>query len=107
MMTVREIENALRLAFDELVMVAPRDTGNLFRNALKLERVEEGVWRLYVDQDVAPYMKYTNENWNEFAPPLKGKKNPNESWWNDEIKEFMWRVATILNAKNTEDFINL
>lgn len=36
---------------------------------------------IYVDVFEAPYMKYTNEPWSTFKPPLRGKKNPNEGWW--------------------------
>ena len=59
----------------------PEDSGNLKLNGVTGVYLGNGKWRIYVDEEKAPYMKYTNENWNEFAPPLKGKQNPNEGWW--------------------------
>jgi hypothetical protein len=65
---------------------APRDTGNLEDNGVRFEWIDDGTFVIYVDEKIAPYMKYTNENWDLFKAPLHGKKNPNEAWWQDAIR---------------------
>lgn len=37
----------------------------------------------YVGNEQAYYMPYTNERW--ISPRWKGKKNPNEDWWDNAI----------------------
>lgn len=58
---------------------APYKTGNLRYNAINIEIVGN-TCKLYVDEKIAPYMKYTNEPWTN------GKKNPNEGWF-DRVAE--------------------
>ena len=66
---------------------APKDTGNLAYNAIKLVQVSEDHIKIYVDCDfktgIAPYMVYTNEPW--LSEKWRGKQNPNEHWWNNLI----------------------
>lgn len=67
---------------------APRDTGNLADNGVRYVWENEETFTIYIDDGnngIAPYMKYTNENWDLFRPPLHGKKNPNEAWWQDAV----------------------
>ena len=90
---------------------APRDTGNLAENALKLESKGKGVWELYVDTNVADYMKYTNEHWDqktikqgtyrkgEIRTVIRTWKNPNEGWWNREIETVIQMLAKMLNGE--------
>ena len=60
---------------------SPYRTGNL-RFLGVSSRVANGrELDIYVDMFEAPYMKYTNEPWSNFKPPLRGKQNPNEGWW--------------------------
>ncbi len=96
-MTTAQIERALYLHLAWLRSIAPYDTGNLSANAIKLERTGVREWRLYVDQNVAPYMPYTNEPWT--SPHWGGKQNPNEQWWNKSITEFMRRLVQSLGGE--------
>lgn len=66
-------------AVKELRGLAPYDTGNLALNAIKIEFPSQDVCRIYVDERIAPYMKFTTFPW--IAPKWHGKKNPNEGWW--------------------------
>ena len=68
----------------EIFLRAPKDTWNLARNALRVEWVGPDEARIYIDQDIAPYMPYTNEPW--VSPRWHGKPNPNEGWWQDCIE---------------------
>lgn len=78
--------------------VAPIDTGNLRYNAIRYEFVDEKTCKIYVDESIAPYMKYTNESWDNFAPPLQGKKNPNEKWWENKALPSVVRAIEELLA---------
>ena len=75
----KECEQMLRNA-------APYKTGNLRYNAIKIELIGN-VCRLYVDEEIAPYMKYTNEPWTN------GKKNPNEGWFDKAAEKIMRHIA--------------
>lgn len=65
-------------ALREQVFV-PYDTGNLKYNAIKGRWIDETTYRIYVDESVAPYMKFTNEVWTY-------RKNPNEKWFEKAVK---------------------
>ena len=71
-------------------------TGNLKYNALKVIKTPTGV-QLYVDEQVAPYMPYTNEKW--VSPKWKGAKNPNENWWENMAHSFINDLAKELKGK--------
>lgn len=78
-MTHADFKAACEFAFETLRDLAPYDTGNLARNAIKLEFVSRNVARIYVSEAIAPYMPYTNEPW--VAKKWNGHKNPNEGWF--------------------------
>ena len=59
--------------------ISPRDTGNLADNALTIEFPSKNTCYIYVDESIAPYMPFTTKPW--ISPRWRGKKNPNEGWW--------------------------
>lgn len=63
----------------QLRNLAPKDTGNLAYNAIKIEFPSPNVCHIYVDESIAPYMPFTTRPW--VHPRWHGKKNPNEGWW--------------------------
>ena len=74
----------------KLRALAPKDTGNLAYNGVRLVFVSKKEALLYIDETVAPYMPYTNEPW--LSPRWNGKKNPNEGWFDrsaEAIAEMM------------------
>ena len=71
---------------------APKDTRNLADNSIKVVWESDKVCKIYVDQKIAPYMPYTNEEW--ISPRWNGKKNPNEQWWNKIVIVTMNELAT-------------
>lgn len=74
----------------ELRDLAPKDTGNLANNAIRFEyKGNDAI--IYVNQDIAYYMPYTNEPW--ISPKWNGKKNPNEAWWNKAVDEIVHKLA--------------
>lgn len=78
-------------------MSAPKDTGNLAYNAIKYEFVNLNECHIYVDEAIAPYMPYTNEPW--ISPRWKGKKNPNEKWWQETVSEAIEYMIAYYNAQ--------
>lgn len=78
-MTDADFKATCESAFESLRELAPYDTGNLSRNAIKLEFVSAKEALIYVSKAIAPYMPYTNEPW--LSPYWNGKKNPNEGWF--------------------------
>lgn len=74
-----EFKKVCENAVAQLRGLAPYDTGNLSQNAIRIEFPSPSVCLIYVDEAIAPYMPFTNEPW--ISPKWKGKKNPNEGWW--------------------------
>lgn len=76
---------------------APRESGNLEDNAilLNMPSVQKGV--IFVDQNIAPYMPYTNEIW--LSPRWRGAKNPNEEWWNYDCEITIKKIADMLGGE--------
>lgn len=75
-------------ACEQVRAYAPKRTGNLAYNAVKVEQTNEGEWTIFVDEEIAPYMVFTNEPWG------KGT-NPNEGWF-DRVAEV---VAETIQAR--------
>lgn len=95
---------ALNKAHMILQAASPYDTGNLRYNAIKLESIGKNEWKLYIDENIAPYAKYTNEPW--IKPRGKYKQNvphnPNEGWFDEEIRYILLYLEIMLNGKLTE-----
>lgn len=71
-------------------------SGNMAFNALRYE-IEGDELVIYIDEDIAPYVYYTNEPW--LSPRWKGKANPNQGWWdNDFVPEFVRRLTAALGG---------
>ena len=83
-MTKQQFERLCMQAVQKVRECAPRDTGNLANNGVNYVWEDEKTFVIYVDEDVAPYMPFTNEPW--ISPKWNGKQNPNEAWWQDAVK---------------------
>lgn len=79
MVSSADFKAACELAVEEFRRLAPYDTGNLARNAIRIEFTTPDECHIYVDEVIAPYMPFTNEPW--ISPRWRGKQNPNEGWW--------------------------
>ncbi len=71
--------------------------GNMAFNAYKYVRTLPQETEVYVDQNIAPYVAYTNEPW--ISPRWHGKKNPNEGWWQRHADRFAQDLANKLGGK--------
>lgn len=79
-MTQAQFQRFCKDFYKSIHEYAPKDTRNLADNSIKVVWESDKVCKIYVDQRIAPYMPYTNEEW--ISPRWNGKKNPNEQWWN-------------------------
>lgn len=71
-------------------------TGNLKYNATKIKHMGD-TSSVFVDENVAPYVPYTNEPW--LSPKWRGAKNPNENWFEDFTKVFAEQLARELGGE--------
>lgn len=91
------IRRAFLRAVAEAKKTSPYKHGNLRRFGIK--SAENKDFLIYVDTKEAPYMKYTNEPWSNFSPPLRGKQNPNEGWWGRAAEAVAHSLAKDLKGK--------
>ena len=104
-MTVEKFQAACLYAFryvQRRIVPNPKtryitSTGNMALNAFKIEFPDNMTCRVWIDEDIAPYVFYTNEPW--VAARWHGKKNPNEGWWDRAVKDFVDKVAEYLDGE--------
>lgn len=96
-MSPQEFQQAVEHAVKYLRALAPRDTGNLEDNAIQFEYIDEDTARIFVNEDIAPYMPFTNEPW--LSPKWNGKKNPNEGWFDFAAEEIVEEIAQMFNGR--------
>jgi hypothetical protein len=99
------LEDRLRFAADYLYRVlkllAPKDTGNLSANAIRIVQVAPNEWNIIIGGELAPYALYTNEPW---ISARWGKKvNPNEGWIQRAISLAYPMIQTIMSGSISED----
>ena len=70
-------------------------TGNMKFNATKVEYLGK-TSRIFVDENIAPYVPYTNEPW--VSPRWNGTQNPNENWFDDFTLAFAQQLARELGG---------
>ena len=71
-------------------------TGNLRHNATKFEVRSATEFELFIDEDIAPYMPFTNEPW--ISPKWRGAKNPNEGWFPRAVLAYANALAAALGG---------
>ena len=93
-----------RLCYEALELVrqrCPRDTGNLRTHGINAVWIDEETFFIYVDEDVAPYMPYTNEPW--ISDKWKSASNPNEAWWEDATQIVMTYFMSHYDGERTDN----
>ena len=98
MTDAEKIQRAFLRAMAEARRVSPYRTGNLRLFGMSSRIANGHELDIYVNEKEAPYMKYTNESWSKFGPPLQGKKNPNEGWWEKVAKTAARSIARDLGG---------
>ncbi len=71
-------------------------TGNMAFNASKIKFGNKTA-EIYVDQTIAPYVPYTNEEW--LSPKWNGKKNPNKGWFEHSTFLVAKSLANLLDGR--------
>ena len=84
---------------------SPIDTGNLRYNATKSRFRSPKEYKIYIDNNIAPYMTFTNEPW--ISPKWKGAKNPNENWFEIAIETAIATVFPNSDVKLDGELIGL
>ena len=79
----------------------PVRTGNLKTNALQWSW-DGRRFHMWVNEGIAPYMVFTNEEW--ISKRWNGKKNPNQNWWNYACVYFRDLLETELQEATTRKF---
>lgn len=99
-MTLQEkLEQASKYLQSVLKLFAPKDTGNLSLNAIRLSQVAPNEWQIIIGGEIAPYAVYTNEKWQ--SQKWQGKRNPNEGWVERAIESAKPNLNLILGGKIT------
>ena len=83
-MTQREFESLFIQAMNSARKQSwfPKDTGNMAYNSFKAMWLGNNKFRMYFDNQVAPYVVYTNEPW-------KRGKNPNQYWIENRLMPYL------------------
>lgn len=85
-----------------LVASAPKDTGNLAHNGIRIIQ-DNGEWFVIIGGETAPYASATNEAWE--SEQWKGKQNPNEGWIEKTIENCLPTIRQIMSGTITEQEI--
>jgi hypothetical protein len=96
-MTLDEkLHEASRYLQSILKVYAPKDTGNLSLNAIRIVQIAPSKYQIIIGGEIAPYAVYTNAEWN--APRWAGKRNPNQNWVNRAIESAKPFLINILSG---------
>ena len=99
-MTLNEkLEQASKYLQQVLKVFAPKDTGNLSLNAIRIVQVAPSKYQIIIGGEIAPYAVYTNAEW--VAQRWAGKVNPNQGWVNRAIDTAKPVLMSILSGAIT------
>jgi hypothetical protein len=90
-----KLEQASKYLQQVLKIFAPKDTGNLSLNAIRVVQVAPSKYQIIIGGEIAPYAVYTNAEW--VAQRWSGKVNPNQGWVNraiDNAKPFLTQILS-------------
>lgn len=96
-MNAQGFEQMCMQVVKELRALAPKDTGNLAYNAIQFEWVDNRTFKIFVNEEIASYMPFTNEPW--LSPRWGGKKNPNEKWFNRASESVAVKAAQVVRGE--------
>jgi hypothetical protein len=91
-----KLEQASKYLQQILKIYAPKDTGNLSLNAIRVVNVAPSKWQIVIGGEIATYAVYTNEKW--IASRWAGKRNPNEGWVERAIESAKPYLTQILSG---------
>jgi len=104
-MTLNEkLEQASKYLQQVLKVFAPKDTGNLSLNAIRIVQVAPSKYQIIIGGEIAPYAVFTNAEW--VAQRWAGKVNPNQGWVNRAIDNAKPVLMSILSGAITLDEID-
>jgi hypothetical protein len=96
-MTLDEkLHEASRYLQSILKVYAPKDTGNLSLNAIRIVQVAPSKYQIIIGGEIAPYAVFTNADW--ISPRWAGKRNPNQNWVGRAIESAKPFLINILSG---------
>ena len=84
-----------------------KSTGNLATHGVAFEPIDQRTFKIYIDENQAPYMPFTNEPWDiriikqgtgrkgETRTVIRTWKNPNEGWFDKSALKLAQLAAHI------------
>ena len=99
-----KLEQASKYLQQVLKIFAPKDTGNLSLNGIRIVQVAPSKYQIIIGGEIAPYAVYTNAEW--VAQRWGGKVNPNQGWVNRAIDNAKPVLMSILSGAITLDEID-
>lgn len=112
-MTHEDLVSIGRECVEIIKRMSPIKTGNLRYNAIRFEMPDERTFKIFVDENIAPYMPYTNEVWRRkiikmgnFLPGqvverMRTWNNPNEGWFDRAVRTAILYVQQRLGGTLT------
>lgn len=107
-MNAQEFEQMCMILVKQLRWYAPnpetreegKSTGNLAFHGVDFEWIDQSTCKIFINEDQAPYMPFTNEPW--ISPRWNGKKNPNEKWFDKSALKLAQLAAKISKGELQE-----
>lgn len=87
------------IILSHLRVYCPIDTGALSASITS----DNNTFVITIGDEDVQYAPFTNESWDNFDPPLKGHKNPNEGWIDRALQSALPVVDQMLSGAITED----
>lgn len=99
MNTNQRVDLAVQKAVEviRVLEIIPHDTDNLRKVAFSMERMSKNKWRVFINDEKAPYAVYVNEPW--ISPKWNGKDNPNEGFWDEVVEKLAEIIKNKINGK--------
>lgn len=88
-----EIENKIKTAVGVARILIPKDTGNMRYNSLKLRKVDDMTYEVYMDLNVALYVPYVNEHLDGHHT---AKQLANEEFWERVVQGIFNQLKSTL-----------
>ena len=90
-----EIENKIKTAVSVSRVIIPKETGNMRYNSLKLKKVNDTTYEVYMDLKIAPYAPYVNERLDGHHT---AKQLYNEDFWERVVQSIFNQLKSTLSG---------
>ena len=88
-MNAPKFNNICSRIYDQIRARTPYDTGNLYNNATKIQRLGDAKIKIFVDESIAPYFKYVNNS----TRLSNSKANKNYQYFDNALRDILEEIA--------------